>query len=379
MKVAILGYGNVGGGAYDIIAKYGCGLTVKRVLARSVRPGMEGIITTDFQDILNDPEIELVAEAIGGLHPAYEYAMASLSAGKHFVSANKELISRYYTELSSMAREKGVQLRFAPSAGGGIPWLPNLIRAKRCDSISEISGILNGTTNYILYNMTEHGLPFDEVLREAQRLGFAEADPTADIDGLDAQRKCAISASLAFDAAMAEDSVQVFGIRRITDKDIANFKSMGRVCRLLVRAKKTDKGVCAYVEPTLLPLSAPESTVAMSGNMVTLTGESIGRLTFAGQGAGRAPTGSSMVQDMIDIMEGCGGFSPACMTAAADNSLEAHHYYVRTSAPVKEITQLGGRMNGEYYITDELTVAEMHRAAEAILQTDADAFFAGIA
>lgn len=164
MKVALLGYGNVGGGAYDIICEMKGGLAVKHILARSIRPGMEAVMTTDFKDILNDEEIDIVAETIGGLHPAYEYVTEALKAKKHVVSANKQLICHYYSELMALAGENGVQLRFTSSAGDGVPWLFNLIRAKRCDEITEISGIMNGTTNFILYSMTEKGLPFGLLL-----------------------------------------------------------------------------------------------------------------------------------------------------------------------------------------------------------------------
>lgn len=378
MKVALLGYGNVGGGAYDIICEMKGGLAVKRILARSIRPGMEAVMTTDFKDILNDEEIDIVAETIGGLHPAYEYVTEALKAKKHVVSANKQLICHYYSELMALAVENGVQLRFTSSAGGGVPWLFNLIRAKRCDEITEISGIMNSTTNFILYSMTEKGLPFGAALSEAQRLGYAEADPSADIDGNDAQRKCAISASVAFEGAVAEDSVDVFGIRHITDKDIRAFKKMGRVCKLMVKAKKHKDGISAYVEPALLPLSAPESSVTMNFNMTTLVGKNIGRLSLMGQGAGKYPTGSSLVQDMLDIK--CNAIGPCAPKKAirADNSLERHSYYLRTSAITAELRQLGQMVNGEYIITEPLTVSEMHAMAKRLQKSDPDMFFAGI-
>ncbi|MBR2329118.1 MAG: homoserine dehydrogenase, partial [Clostridia bacterium] len=233
MKAAILGYGFVGSGAYEITRDFPTGIEVKRVLTRTPRPELP-FVTQDFDDILNDPEIEIVAEAMGGLHPAYEYVTAAMKAGKHVVSANKQLICHYYEELFALAAEMGVQLRFTPSAGGGIPWLCNLMRVKRCDEVSELSGILNGTTNYILHCMTHEGLPFDQVLADAQRKGYAEADPSADIDGIDALRKCAISASLAFDTIVEEDSLQAFGIRHITKADVDNFRALGKVCKLLV-------------------------------------------------------------------------------------------------------------------------------------------------
>ena len=380
MKAAILGYGFVGSGAYEITRDFPTGIEVKRVLTRTPRPELP-FITQDFSDILNDPEIEIVAEAMGGLHPAYEYVTAAMKAGKHVVSANKQLICHYYEELFALAAEMGVQLRFTPSAGGGIPWLCNLMRVKRCDEVSELSGILNGTTNYILHCMTHEGLPFDQVLADAQRKGYAEADPSADIDGIDALRKCAISASLAFDTIVEEDSLQAFGIRHITKADVDNFRSLGKVCKLLVRAKKYHDGrIAAFVEPTLLSLDAPESAVPLNGNMTTLVGKWIGRLSLMGQGAGKYPTGSSLVQDMIDISEHAAPIKAGKSMVKADNSAEVHPYYIRAEYNFREIKNyIQVEVNGQYCITEPLSVADAHRLAEHIRKSDPAAFFAGIA
>ena len=380
MKAAILGYGFVGSGAYEITRNFPTGIEVKRVLTRTSRPELP-FVTQDFNDILSDPEIEIVAEAMGGLHPAYEYVTAAMKAGKHVVSANKQLICHYYEELFALAAEQGVQLRFTPSAGGGIPWLCNLLRVKRCDEISELSGILNGTTNYILHCMTVEGLPFDYVLADAQKKGYAEADPSADIDGTDALRKCAISASLAFDTIIAEDSIQSFGIRHIKKEDVDAFRSLGKVCKLLVNAKKYDDGsIAAYVEPTLLSPDAPESAVALNGNMTTLVGKWIGRLSLMGQGAGKYPTGSSLVQDMIDISEHSSPIKPGSGIVNADNSAEVHPYYIRSTFNFREIKeQVSVEVNGQYCITEPMSVADAHALAERIRKVDPEAFFAGIA
>ena len=379
MKAAILGYGFVGSGAYEITRDFPTGIEVKRVLTRTPRPQLP-FVTQDFNDILNDPEIEIVAEAMGGLHPAYEYVTAAMKAGKHVVSANKQLICHYYEELFALAKENGVQLRFTPSAGGGIPWLCNLLRVKRCDEISEVSGILNGTTNYILHCMTQGGLPFDQVLADAQRKGYAEADPSADIDGIDALRKCAISASLAFDTIVEEDSLQAFGIRHITKADVDNFRSLGKVCKLLVKAKKyADGRIAAFVEPTLLSSDAPESAVPLNGNMTTLVGKWIGRLSLIGQGAGKYPTGSSLVQDMIDISEHAAPIKAGSGMVKADNSAEVHSYYIRSDFNFREIKEdILVEVNGQYCITEPMSVADAHKLAEHIRKTDPAAFFAGI-
>lgn len=380
MKAAILGYGIVGSGAYEITRDFPTGIEVTRVLTRSPRPELP-FVTQDFNDILTDPDIEIVAEAMGGLHPAYEYVTAAMKAGKHVVSANKQLICHYYEELFALAAEMGVQLRFTPSAGGGIPWLYNLLRAKRCDEVSEISGILNGTTNYILYCMTQQGLPFDQVLADAQRKGYAEADPSADIDGIDALRKCAISASLAFDTIVAEDSLLSFGIRNITKADIDNFRGFGRVCKLMVRARKYQDGrISAYVEPTLLSPDAPESAVPLNGNMTTLVGKWTGRLSLMGQGAGKYPTGSSLVQDMIDISQHAAPVKAGRSVINADNSAEVHPYYIRADFNFREIkNQMSFEVNGQYCITEPISVADAHALYERISSSDPGVFFAGIA
>ncbi|MBQ8174391.1 MAG: homoserine dehydrogenase [Clostridia bacterium] len=377
MKVAILGIGTVGSGAYDIIRESDCGLTVARVLDRYVPEGLEGLVTTNYDEILGDPEIKIVAEAIGGLHPAYEFVTAALRAGKHVVSANKHLICHYYRELHELARENGVKLRFTPSAGGGIPWLFNLRRARRCDEIESLRGIMNGTTNYILDSMQNLGSDFAEVLAVAQSLGYAEADPSADIDGWDVRRKCAISASIAYDTVLGEDDVPTFGIRTVTAADIAYFKSMGLCCKLLAFAKKNGNEVTAYVEPTLLPADATEASVGSNFNCISLWGKYVGRLSFIGQGAGKYPTGHALVEDMLDIRD---DVAMKKQTAGGDITVNAdrfpHRYYIRTTAKIAD--GLVERRDGDVVITRPLSPAAMHKAAAAAADIDPLLFIAGL-
>ncbi|NCB31791.1 MAG: homoserine dehydrogenase, partial [Clostridia bacterium] len=269
MKIALLGFGVVGSGAYKIMAgQPECGVSVKRALVRTMRPGpVEGFLTTNMADILNDPEIELVAEAMGGLEPAYTYVMAAIQAGKHVVTANKQLVCARFRELSQAAEEKGVQLRYTASAGGGVPWLFNLLRAKRLDEIQAITGSINGTSNYILGNMHKNKAPFADVLSEAQRLGYAETDPSADIDGLDLQRKCAISATLAFSARVAEEAIDTAGIRYITAQDITWAEERGLVFKQMMRCRREQGELTAYVEPTLLPCDKPEANLPIRSSI----------------------------------------------------------------------------------------------------------------
>ncbi len=377
MKVAILGIGTVGSGAYDIIKNTPCGLEVARVLDRYIPEGMEGVVTTNYDEILSDPEIKVVAEAIGGLHPAYEFVTAALRAGKHVVSANKHLICHYYRELHELAKENGVELRFTPSAGGGIPWLFNLRRACRCDEIESLRGIMNGTTNYILDSMQTLGSDFAEVLAVAQSLGYAEADPSADIDGWDVRRKCAISASIAYNTVLTEDDVPTFGIRTVTAADIAYFKSIGMVCKLLAFARREGDTVTAYVEPTLLPAAATEASVASNFNCISLWGKYVGRLSFIGQGAGKYPTGHALVEDMLDIRDKVDmqrAESGASVSVSADRF--PHRYYIRTTAGIDEA--LIERRDGDAIITRPLTPLAMHNIAAGAAEIDPLTFIAGL-
>ncbi|MEG1547660.1 MAG: homoserine dehydrogenase [Clostridia bacterium] len=374
MKMAILGFGVVGSGAYE--AAKCAGIEVKRILDIAVKPGYEGVMTTDIADILNDAEIGVVAEVIGGLHPAYELVIAAMRAGKHVVSANKQLISHYYNELHSEAAACGVQLRYTASAGGGIPWLYNLKRAKRCDEITDIAGIINGTTNFILDAM-HGGADFAQALGEAQRLGYAEANPSADIDGLDLQRKCAISASIAFDCVVSEAEVSAFGIRSITAGDVAEFERMGFICKLMANAKRVSGGISAYVQPALVKGASIMACVPSNYNMVELTGKNVGKLAFFGQGAGKMPTGTAVVQDVIDIMADVGGHAACNMRhICVNNSLVKHTYYVRTDVPVG--IQTTAKLNDCAYITAPMTVSDMFALANEIMTKDSKLFFAGI-
>ena len=251
MKLGLLGFGVVGGGVYEW-CKERSDLQVTRVLVRSDKPEIAHLSTQEFAEILNDTTIDTVVECMGGLHPAYEYVSAALKAGKHVVTANKALIAAYYQELVALAEANGVALRCTAAVGGGIPWLINLERCKRLDTIGELGGIMNGTSNYILDAMQRNGDDFDVVLKKAQELGYAEADPSADIDGDDIRRKLVISADIAFGTVLDEETIPTCGIRYITKADIERFKAHGFACKLLAKAEKTETGICAYIEPTLV-------------------------------------------------------------------------------------------------------------------------------
>ena len=378
MNIGLLGCGVVGGGILDFCAGRE-DLTVTKVLVRRPRPDLGALAVTDIADIVNDEAIGIVAEVMGGLHPAYEYICAALKAGKHVVTANKAVISAYYPELTGLARECGVSLRCTAAVGGGIPWLTNLERCKRLDSICELGGIMNGTTNFIMDAMHASPVSFPEILKQAQELGYAEADPSADIDGDDVRRKLTISANIAFDALVQEEDIPMFGIRTVTDGDIRAFKAHGFVCKLLATAKAAEGGVCAFIEPTLVDSHDLETAVPKNFNLITYCGEKVGRHSFFGQGAGRYPTAFNAVEDCLDIVAGKPGFyTQAMKPAPVLCGGEAHPYYVRTACPDAFLQSVTVEHWGDGVVTACVSVEEMLRWGRAQLAKDPGCFLAGI-
>ena len=283
MNAAILGYGTVGGGVYEIL-KDRPDISVKYVLDKALVAELGAISVTDFSVILNDAEVDTVVEVMGGLEPAYEYITAAMRAGKNIVTANKQLLAARYDELTALARETGVGFRSSAAVGGGIPWLPNLQRLKRLGTVNEVCGIMNGTTNYILSVMQKRGYDYESVLHDAQSFGYAEADPTADIEGLDIQRKLLLSANIAFDASLTEQQVPAAGIAGVTREDIAGFNELGYVCKLYATAKRVaDGAVLAVVEPTLFKAETLEASVPANYNLITAVSQYAGRQSFFGE------------------------------------------------------------------------------------------------
>lgn len=376
MKIGLLGCGTVGAGVLDIV-KNVPGMEVKYVLVRRDRPELGALAVRDMDVILRDAEVDAVVEVLGGLSPSFEYVSAALKAGKNVVTANKHLAAHYYTELISLARENGVAFRCTPAVGGGIPWLVNLERVKRVNPVQAFSGIMNGTTNFILDAMHKNGADFSEVLAEAQKLGYAEADPSADIDGLDIQRKCVITANVAFGVCLAEADVLVLGIRNVKAADIAAAEAHGRVCRILGVGKRTENGVAAYVEPSFVAAGCLEAAVSKNFNMISFDTEYTGRESFYGQGAGRYPTAYNAVEDCVDIMNGVKKFYTDAMAAAApDTAADIHPYYIRSKAPVDPA--LVAEVWGEGIVTKPISVKAAHDLAASARSADAELFMAGV-
>lgn len=367
MRIAIMGFGTVGSGAYEV-AKAAGNIEVVKILARHGRKGYEfldDIITPNIEDITNDSSIELVIESMGGVEPAREYVLACLNAGKHVVTPNKNLISACYEELMAAATANSVKLKFTATAGGGIPWLFNLQRTKRCDTINEVRGIVNGTCNYILDAMHDNGTDYGDILKKAQELGYAEANPAADVEGTDTLRKTVITANIAFDTVIREEDVPCFGINNITSADIEWFNKNGYTCKLMMNAKRNDSTVSAYVEPTLFKKNSLEANVKTNNNLITLVGESIGTQSFYGQGAGMLPTGESVIQDVIDIMSNWGWIMKETPNSGVVfNDDEIHRYYIRHEKGAG--------------ITEPVSVSKMHKLAKKYQEEGKTLFFAAI-
>ena len=386
MKIAIMGFGTVGSGAYES-ARIAGGIEVVKILARHGREGYEflnSIITPNIDVIAGDPDIELVVESMGGVEPAREYVLKCLRAGKHVVTPNKNLISACYSELMEEAEANGVKLRFTSTVGGGIPWLFNLLRTKRCDEILQVKGIVNGTCNYILDAMYDKGADFGEMLKIAQEIGYAESDPSADIEGTDTLRKTVISTNLAFDAVIKEEDVLCYGIDTIQACDIAYLKSKGLACKLMMKAEKKNGAIEVYVEPTAFSADSLEANVKLNNNLITLTAKYIGTQSFYGQGAGMMPTGQSVIQDVIDIRdskEQCIN-SKSTKVLKADNSNAVHRYYIRHDRMCEHMEPLVDtyeEKDGIYYcISKPIPVEKMHEMGHHRKERGKEMFFAAL-
>ena len=371
MRIGLLGFGVVGKGLYDL-AQARPDMEVVKVLCLEDIQLPDATVTKNFQDILTDDSIDTVIEAMGGLHPAYEFVRSAMEAGKNIVTSNKALIAHYYEELVTLAAEKGLKLRCTAAVGGGICWLSELERSRRAQKITQVGGIMNGTCNYILDAMTRSGLPYADALAPAQALGYAEANPTTDVEGIDTWNKLIISSNIAFGVIVDRESVPVTGISRIQAADVARFTEHGLVCKLVSTGKLTEDGLQAYVQPTLFPIGAPESAVPTNYNLITLVGEASGRQSLYGQGAGRYPTAYNVLQDCIDLMAGK-GFYTACGEKVAAANTEKLCYYVR-AAEDAWIQANTDQVWGDAVITEPVRVSRMH----SWLKAHPDAFVAAL-
>ena len=388
-KIAILGFGTVGSGVYEVLCRNAAGVSrragepveVKYILDPkdfSAHPAAN-LFIKNFDTILEDPEIRVVVETIGGTRFAYPYVKACLESGRSVCTSNKEMVATYGAELLGLAKAHDCAFLFEASVGGGTPIITPMHQCLAANVITEVGGIVNGTTNFMLTKMVRENLGFDEALKIAQELGYAEADPSADIDGDDIRRKLVISANIAFDALLREEDIPMFGIRTVTDGDIKTFQSRGFACKLLAEAAQAENGVCAYIEPTLVDAKALEAAVPANFNLITYEGENIGRQSVYGQGAGQMPTAANVMQDCLSILEGRLGFyAQQAVPTALDGSGEAHPYYVRTSAPDAWLKEHTADVWDGGVVTGAVNAYEMLSWAKKQLAADPACFIAGI-
>lgn len=332
MKIALLGHGVVGRGVDEIVSTCVDGMEVARILElpdRITDPRM----TARFDDIVEDPSIDAVVECMGGIEPAHTFIMRALGAGKSVVTSNKAVVAAHFEEFARAADEGGASLLIEATCGGGIPWIASIEKARRIDKITSFSGIMNGTTNYLVDTMAKTGEDFSTVLARAQVLGYAERDPSADIDGIDVMNKTIIAACVAFQTSCVR-RLPVTGIRTLTKADMRLFAKHGRVVKLLGRGIQQDGRYAVAVEPVALPKDSLEANVPANFNLVSLEGATVGPLKFYGQGAGSLPTGNAMVQDLLDLRDGRRPSYDFSRGLTYDPSLLSGDYVLRTNGPV---------------------------------------------
>ena len=374
MKIAILGYGTVGSGVYDIITNGKPQelkkIEVKRVFARS-RDKMP-LATDDINEIINDGEILVVVECLGGINPAYEFIKKSLENKKHVVTANKAVAAKYLDEFVELAEKNGVKFIFEASVGGGIPWLVNLERTRRVDEVKRVYGIFNGTSNFILDNMYRNNEEFESTLKTAQDLGYAEADPSADVDGGDVVNKIILSNALAFDIHVDPD-FPTYSMRNITKNDIDYLKQYDLAVKYIGETNVVDGKYETSVMLSIFGKESQEAAVPLNNNIITLDGSFIGELKFYGQGAGKLPTGNAIVQDIVDISEGA-----SRVDVVINNNLTYTEELTRRNYLVRSSVKLTGNLiesieeyKGNFYIkTKEISLKQLSRLVKDVKEQD---------
>ncbi|WP_421616865.1 homoserine dehydrogenase [Brevibacillus sp. TJ4] len=349
VKVGLMGFGTVGTGVVRIIQAHqedlqkqtGLGIEVKKILVQNAEKGralssMSSSLTTDPSELLDDPDIDVIVEVIGGISPAKEYILRALEAGKHVVTANKDLMALHGAEILNKAQENGCDVFYEASVAGGIPILRALVEGFSSDRITKMMGIVNGTTNYILSKMSQEGADYAEVLKEAQELGYAEADPTSDVEGFDAARKMAILATLGFHSPLKLEDVDVKGISSVSKEDIAYGKQLGYDVKLMGLARRDGEAIEVSVQPTMIPKSHPLASVNGVFNAVYVYGEAVGETMFYGPGAGEMPTATAVVSDLVTVVKnmklgvnGRGTVAPYKEKILKDDSQKLSKYFLR--------------------------------------------------
>ena len=392
INVAILGYGTVGSGVFEVLnenkesisRRAGQELHVKYVLDLRDFPGqpVEKVLVHDYEQIVSDPEVDIVVEVMGGVEPAYTFVKKALLAGKNVCTSNKALVAKHGRELMDIAKEKSINFLFEASCGGGIPIIRVINSSLTGDEIDEVTGILNGTTNYILTEMAEKGSDFADVLKEAQNLGYAERNPEADVEGYDACRKIAILSSLAFGRQVDYEDIYTEGISKITATDIKYAKAMGQMIKLLAVSRKVDGSFYAMVSPVLVGPSDPLYSVNGVFNAIFVHGNVLGDAMFYGSGAGKLPTASAVVADVVDearhLNRSIMAFWSSKKLELTDISNSSRKFFVRVKGtPETELAKVQevfgnvqpvvvADVDGEFgFVTEVMTEAEYKAKAES--------------
>ena len=386
-NIAILGFGVVGGGVADILKKNidctaklgGDEINIKYILDLRDFPKspFADRVIHDFNIIASDPEIDCVIEVMGGSHPAYEYTVASLKAGKSVITSNKEVVAKHGDEFLRIAKENGVCYRFEAAVGGGIPVISPIINCIGQNRITEIRGILNGTTNYILTKMFTYGKSFDESLKDAQAFGYAERNPDADVLGIDACRKITILTALATGKLLSTDKVHTEGIISIRSEDVKAAEKLGMQIKLLGRCIITDEGMHVLVAPFMIGADSPLSTVSGVYNAVEVIGKPLGNVMFYGQGAGAGATASAVVGDLMQIMRSGRNYAEPVWTRSDEglldiSTLESKHYIAVCGADLTTVEAMLGAVqvieNGKElsFITDKLSEKQVASVIERL-------------
>lgn len=328
MNIGLLGCGVVGSGVKEIIDASQKDIKLSKILVKSMDEISDERRTTDINDLLS-PDIDLIVECIGGVDTAFKYISMALKAKKNVVTSNKKVMATHYENLVNLAKENSVSLAFEASVGGGIPWMENIRHIKRIDKISSFEGIFNGTTNYILDSMTNQEKDFFLVLKEAQNLGYAESDPTDDIDAHDVKYKCCLSANFIWDSSIKLEDIIFFGIRNITKKDIDFAIKHNRITKLIGRANKEGENLNIFVLPKFIKNSENIAHIPKNLNCVKLSSEFLGESSYIGQGAGKYPTAHAVVQDIISIYENR-ELSPKISEKLNVKNNYSSNFYIRT-------------------------------------------------
>ena len=363
MKIGLLGHGTVGSGVRKIVdekkTKEISELEISKILVRYEKDITDKRMTVDIHDIVDDPAIDVVVECIGGDEPAFSYVKAALRNGKHVVTSNKKMLVNHLEELLELARKSGVSLKYEAACGGGIPWMSNLDRTKRIDDIESFRGIFNGTTNYILSKMSDEGSEFVVALKEAQDCGYAEFDPSDDIDGMDTAYKVVLSSCKGFGILANIQDIDIYGIRHISAKDIAYACKHGYVCKLIGSSVKLDRSVSGTVIPTFIPKQNIFATIPANFNAIESDSKTLGKMTYVGQGAGSYPTAHAVVQDLIDLVLHQDTEVSFGVSVCVDNKSRVTSFYVRSVNLNRMEEVIEERIDEDTCITKRMSFAEL--------------------